>query len=95
MGIDFVSVPNGRVIWLTGLSGSGKTTIAYALKQKLYETGIHTCILDGDEMRQGLNRDLGFSAQDRAENIRDIGEVASLLAREGFIAIVAAISRDV
>lgn len=82
----------GCVIWLTGLSGSGKSTIACALEQKLIQQQ-HLCyVLDGDNIRHGLNRDLGFSAEDRAENIRRIGEVAALFAQAGLIAITAFIS---
>ncbi|HBF30815.1 MAG TPA: adenylyl-sulfate kinase [Rhizobium sp.] len=81
-----------RVIWLTGLSGSGKSTIANALDTKLYERGYHTYILDGDNVRHGLNRDLGFSNDDRVENIRRVAEVAKLMADAGLIVIVSFIS---
>ncbi len=78
--------------WLTGLSGAGKSTLARLLKQELANRG-HSCvILDGDEMRQGLCRDLGFSDKDRSENIRRTAEVAALLNRSGLYAIVALIS---
>jgi adenylylsulfate kinase-like enzyme len=65
------------VIWLTGLSGSGKSTLANALEQRLMQRGYHSYLLDGDNVRHGLNRDLGFSKDDRIENIRRIGEVAA------------------
>lgn len=80
------------VIWLTGLSGSGKSTIADALEQKLAATGRHTMLLDGDNIRHGLNRDLGFTDVDRVENIRRIGEVAKLMVDAGLIVITAFIS---
>jgi len=80
------------VIWLTGLSGSGKSTIANALEQKLAERGKHTMLLDGDNIRHGLNRDLGFTEADRVENIRRIGEVAKLMVDAGLIVISAFIS---
>ena len=80
------------VLWLTGLSGSGKTTLARALEQALREINLHAFVLDGDQIRCGLSADLGFSAADRSENIRRIGEAAKLLSQAGVIAIVAAIS---
>lgn len=83
---------HGCVIWLTGLSGSGKSTIACALEERLIRSGHLTYILDGDNIRHGLNSDLGFSAQDREENIRRIGQVAALFADAGVIVIVAFIS---
>jgi adenylylsulfate kinase len=82
----------GCVIWLTGLSGSGKSTLANALEKRLYEMGLHTYLLDGDNIRHGLNRDLGFSAEDRVENIRRIAEVAKLFVDAGLITITAFIS---
>ena len=82
----------GCVIWLTGLSGSGKSTIAGLLEEQLVRRGYPACVLDGDNVRHGLNRDLGFSAEDRCENIRRIGEVAALFARSGMIAITSFIS---
>ncbi|MBU1864088.1 MAG: adenylyl-sulfate kinase [Candidatus Omnitrophica bacterium] len=82
----------GAVIWLTGLSGSGKSTIATELEKKLFNKGIHVFVLDGDNIRHGLNANLGFSPDDRAENIRRIGEVAKLFAEAGFIVITAFIS---
>jgi sulfate adenylyltransferase len=82
----------GAVLWLTGLSGSGKSTIASALQRKLFDRGCLVYILDGDNIRHGLNGDLGFSPGDRDENIRRIGEVAHLFADAGFIAITSFIS---
>lgn len=79
-------------IWLTGLSGSGKSTVAKALEKKLVSMGIATFILDGDNIRHGLNKDLGFSADDRTENIRRISEVAKLMNEAGLIVITAFIS---
>lgn len=80
------------VVWLTGLSGSGKSTIANALEQKLNLLGRHTMLLDGDNIRHGLNKDLGFTDVDRVENIRRIGEVAKLMTDAGLIVITAFIS---
>jgi adenylyl-sulfate kinase len=82
----------GTIIWLTGLSGSGKTTVSIALENALFEQKALVTILDGDVVRRGLNQDLGFSAEDRKENIRRIGEVAKLLANQAFVVIVAFIS---
>lgn len=81
-----------QVLWFTGLSGSGKSTIANCVEQKLHLLGKHTVLLDGDNVRQGLNRDLGFTEQDRAENIRRIAEVAKLMTDAGLITLVAFIS---
>ena len=80
------------IIWFTGLSGSGKSTIACALEKRLYELSRRTYILDGDNMRYGLNADLGFSEQDRKENIRRIGEVARLFVDAGLIVLSSFIS---
>jgi adenylyl-sulfate kinase len=82
----------GAVVWLTGLSGSGKTTVAQALAEVLIRAGQSVYVLDGDRLRTGLNSDLGFSPEDRAENIRRAGEVAALFAEAGLIAIAAFIS---
>jgi bifunctional enzyme CysN/CysC len=79
-------------IWLTGLSGSGKSTIADALEKRLVALGKHTMLLDGDNMRHGLNRDLGFTDLDRVENIRRVGEVAKLMTDAGLIIIASFIS---
>ena len=82
----------GAVVWLTGLSGAGKTTIARACERQLIEAGRVAYVLDGDEVRQGLSRDLGFSPTDRHEQIRRVGEVVRLFADAGVIVIVALIS---
>ena len=82
----------GRVIWLTGLSGAGKSTIANLVDKRLHALGRHTCLLDGDNVRHGLNRDLGFTEADRVENIRRVAEVARLMADAGLIVITAFIS---
>jgi bifunctional enzyme CysN/CysC len=79
-------------LWLTGLSGAGKSTIANLLEKKLFASGRHTYILDGDNIRQGLNRDLGFSEADRVENIRRAMEVARLFVDAGLVVIIAFIS---
>src|SRR5262245_45540328 len=82
----------GLTVWMTGLSASGKSTIAVALERILLERGRHAYRLDGDNIRFGLNRNLGFSAEDRAENIRRIGEVAKLFSDAGIITITSFIS---
>jgi len=82
----------GAVVWLTGLSGAGKTTLAMALEKSLFQRGCVAYVLDGDNLRHGLNADLGFSPADRSENIRRVGEVAALFADAGAICIVALIS---
>lgn len=79
-------------LWFTGLSGSGKSTIANGVEAELHEKGIHTYLLDGDNIRRRLNKDLGFSDEDRTENIRRIGEVAKLFVDAGLIVITAFIS---
>jgi adenylylsulfate kinase len=79
----------GTIVWLTGLSGAGKTTVSIALENALFQQKALVTILDGDVVRSGLNQDLGFSAEDRKENIRRIGEVAQLLANQAFVVIVA------
>ena len=82
----------GRVIWLYGLSGSGKSTLAIALERRLHAEGFTTHLLDGDNVRTGLNRDLGFTDADRAENIRRIAEVAKLFVQAGVVVIAAFIT---
>ncbi len=82
----------GVTVWFTGLSGSGKSTIANAVSKALYERNISVLVLDGDNVRHGLNKDLGFSADDRVENIRRIGEVAKLFTSAGIINLTAFIS---
>lgn len=80
------------ILWFTGLSGSGKSTIANALESKLYALGRHTYLLDGDNIRHGLNKDLGFNDKDRVENIRRIGEVSRLFIDAGILVLSAFIS---
>lgn len=82
----------GTVLWLTGLSGSGKSTIAKHLQKRLFSDGIQTFMLDGDNIRLGLNKDLSFSGPDRLENIRRIAEVAHLFSQAGMIALCSFIS---
>jgi adenylylsulfate kinase len=82
----------GCTVWLTGLSGSGKSTIAVDLEKRLWERGVRAYILDGDNIRHGLNKNLGFSPGDRTENIRRIGEVAKLFTEAGVVALTAFIS---
>ncbi len=91
-GEEAISGQTGCVVWLTGLSGAGKTTIARALELELRRSGRAVCVLDGDCLRRGLCSDLGFSPEDRQENIRRVGEVARLFANAGLICIVALIS---
>ena len=80
------------VLWFTGLSGSGKSTLAHAIEERLYKNGISTYVLDGDNVRHGLCRDLSFTDSDRVENIRRIGELAKLLTDAGIITLTAFIS---
>lgn len=87
-----VTRTQGAIIWLTGLSGCGKSTIAMALEQALLAAGYAAYVLDGDNIRHGLNKGLSFSPEDRTENIRRIGEVAKLFADAGMIAIASFIS---
>ncbi|MBS3818851.1 adenylyl-sulfate kinase [bacterium] len=82
----------GVVLWFTGLSGSGKSTIAHAVEERLFQRGFLSFVLDGDNIRHGLNKNLGFSPEDREENIRRIGEVAHLFAQSGIITMTAFIS---
>lgn len=82
----------GRVVWLTGLPGSGKSTIADAAVRRLHAMGVHTFVLDGDNVRTGLNKDLGFTAEDRAENVRRVAEVAKLMREAGLVVFVALVS---
>lgn len=81
-----------RVLWFTGLSGSGKSTVAGLVDQRLLQLGYHAYLLDGDNVRQGLNRDLGFSEADRVENVRRVAEVAKLFVDAGLIVLAAFIS---
>jgi len=80
------------VVWFTGLSGAGKSTLANLVEQRLHALGVHTYLLDGDNVRHGLSRDLGFSAADRVENIRRVGEVAALMVDAGLVVLAAFIS---
>lgn len=81
-----------QVIWLTGLSGSGKSTLADAAERQLHNLGLHTYVLDGDNLRLGLNKDLGFTKEDRAENVRRVAEVAKLMMDAGLVVLVALVS---
>tara|TARA_B100000900_G_scaffold299898_1_gene258461 strand:+ start:1090 stop:1683 length:594 start_codon:yes stop_codon:yes gene_type:complete len=81
-----------KVVWFTGLSGSGKSTVAGKLEEELYKKGWHTYLLDGDNVRMGLNKDLGFSLEDRTENIRRIGEVSKLFVDAGVLVLSAFVS---
>lgn len=89
---EHISGHKGCTVWLTGLSGSGKSTVANMLEKALWERGVRSYVLDGDNIRHGLNKDLGFSPEDRTENIRRIGEVAALFTDAGVINITAFIS---
>jgi len=82
----------GRTVWFTGLSGSGKSTLAFAVEEALVAQGVAAYVLDGDNVRFGLNRDLGFSAADRTENVRRIGEVCRLFQDAGLVVLSAFIS---
>jgi bifunctional enzyme CysN/CysC len=77
---------------MTGLSGSGKSTIANALEKRLFAAGVHSYVLDGDNLRLGLNKDLGFTKEDRAENVRRVAEVSKLMVDAGLVVIVALVS---
>src|SRR5207248_10451620 len=83
----------GAVVWFTGLSGAGKSTIAQALERELFARGMKTYVLDGDNIRHGLNSNLGFSPEDRVENIRRVSELAKVKADPGVVATTAAMSR--
>ena len=89
---EFRSRHRGGVLWLTGLSGAGKSTLAFALEEWLFRQGWQVYVLDGDNVRHGLNADLGFSHKDRTENIRRVGQVAALFANAGFVCVSAFIS---
>ncbi|RKE35762.1 adenylylsulfate kinase [Paraburkholderia sp. BL23I1N1] len=89
-----MSAIRGAVIWMTGLSGAGKSTLADALHQRLKENGHASIVLDGDVLRRGLTADLGFTPEDRAENLRRVAHVAALFVQQGFIVIAAAISPE-
>jgi len=83
---------DAKVVWLTGLSGAGKSTIADAAVKKLHALGVHTFVLDGDNVRHGLNKDLGFTPEDRAENVRRVAEVSKLMVESGLVVFVALVS---
>ncbi len=83
---------SGGVLWLTGLSGSGKSTLAFEVEKRMFEEGYQIYVLDGDNIRHGLSSDLGFSPEDRVENIRRIGEIAALFANAGSVVVTAFIS---
>jgi len=87
-----LKLQNPCVLWFTGLSGSGKSTIANLVEKALHDRGVHTMILDGDNVRHGLNRDLGFTEADRVENIRRVGEVAKLFVESGLVVLTCFIS---
>jgi adenylylsulfate kinase len=89
---EAISGHRGCTIWMTGLSASGKSTLAVALEKKLWERGVRAYVLDGDNVRHGLNKDLGFSPEDRNENIRRIGEVAKLFTDASVVNVTAFIS---
>jgi len=82
----------GKILWFTGLSGAGKSTLAHALEEQLHDYGARTYVLDGDNVRKGLCKDLGFSEQDRVENIRRIGEMSRIMMDAGLIVMTAFIS---
>lgn len=90
--IEELNNHRGATVWFTGLSGSGKSTVADYVSRMLHARGVRTAILDGDNVRQGLNNDLGFSPEDRTENIRRIGEVAKLFTSFGIVNLLAFIS---
>jgi bifunctional enzyme CysN/CysC len=81
-----------RVVWMTGLPGSGKSTIADAAERRLHALGLHTYVLDGDNVRTGLNKDLGFTPEDRAENVRRVAEASKLMLDAGLVVLVALVS---
>ena len=83
---------NGAILWFTGLSGAGKSTVAHAVEEQLFQMGCQTYVLDGDNVRHGLCADLGFSVADRHENIRRVGELAKLFAEAGIVVLTAFIS---
>jgi adenylylsulfate kinase len=82
----------GAVLWLTGLSGAGKSTLSLALEKELFDVGFHVYVLDGDHLRRGLNANLGFSPEDRAENVRRVAQLAGLMVDAGLVVIAALIS---
>ncbi len=89
-----MSASRGAVIWMTGLSGAGKSTLANALHRRLKDAGQAAIVLDGDILRRGLNADLGFTSEDRTENLRRVAHMAALFMQQGFVAIAAVISPE-
>lgn len=89
---EALNLHRSYIVWFTGLSGSGKSTLAHAVEEQLYQMGHRTFVFDGDNVRHGLNKDLGFSKEDRQENIRRIGEMCKLFAEAGVISLTAFIS---
>jgi bifunctional enzyme CysN/CysC len=89
---ESVTGGGGATVWLTGLSGSGKSTIAYAVEKQLVDEGRAAYVLDGDNLRHGINSDLGFTKGDRSENVRRVGEIARLMADAGLVVLVPVIS---
>lgn len=89
---ELLAGQNAKIVWFTGLSGSGKSTLADHLEQELHKRGVHTMLLDGDNIRHGLNSNVDFSEEGRQENIRRIGEVARLFADAGIVVLTAFIS---
>ena len=89
---EFLSGHRARAVWLTGLSGAGKSTLAHAVEERLHALGCRTFVFDGDNVRHGLCSDLGFSAEDRSENLRRIAEMVKLFLEAGLIALCAFIS---
>ncbi|MCG8099758.1 MAG: adenylyl-sulfate kinase, partial [Candidatus Thiodiazotropha taylori] len=87
-----MNLHRAKLLWFTGLSGSGKSTLAHALEERLHQRGCRTYVFDGDNVRHGLCNDLGFSVEDRTENIRRIGEMSKLFVEAGVIALTAFIS---
>ncbi|RCW50912.1 adenylyl-sulfate kinase [Paenibacillus prosopidis] len=85
----------GGVIWFTGLSGSGKTTLSQVAERELFQRGIRSIVIDGDQLRQGLNRDLGYTDHDRKENMRRAAEIAAMFLNAGFVVLVTMISPSV
>ncbi|AKG37691.1 adenylyl-sulfate kinase [Paenibacillus durus] len=90
--IERMNGHRGGVVWFTGLSGSGKTTLSQYVEEALFKRGFKCVVLDGDQLRAGLNRDLGFSEEDREENLRRAAEVAAMFLNAGFVALVPMIS---
>lgn len=90
--MEYINGHRGIIVWFTGLSGAGKTTLSEQVQQQLHEQGVRSVILDGDRLRAGLNRDLGFSEKDREESMRRAAEVAAMFLEAGFVVLVPIIS---